>query len=104
MTRPKRDVLAAIEDTLIPPPSLTPSQSIARITKVAGKNIFGGELPDGKQILVELIAIFRSRIWIKRGSFVVVDLAKGKERDNKLDGEIVNVVREEREWRKMAYW
>lgn len=26
------------------------------------------------------------------------------DRENKLYGEIVNVVREEREWRKMAYW
>jgi probable RNA-binding protein EIF1AD len=27
-----------------------------------------------------------------------------KERENKLDGEIVNVVRNEKEWRKQTYW
>lgn len=26
------------------------------------------------------------------------------DRENKLDGEIINVVREEREWKKMSYW
>lgn len=26
------------------------------------------------------------------------------DRENKLDGEIINIVREEREWRKMGYW
>lgn len=28
----------------------------------------------------------------------------GGGRNNKLAGEIVNVVREEKEWRKMSYW
>ncbi|TGZ83148.1 hypothetical protein EX30DRAFT_339365, partial [Ascodesmis nigricans] len=27
-----------------------------------------------------------------------------KGRDNKIEGEIVNVVREEREWKKMKWW
>jgi len=35
---------------------------------------------------------------------VLVDLDAMKERENKLDGEIVNVVRNEKEWRKMGYW
>lgn len=34
----------------------------------------------------------------------MVDADALADRDNKLDGEIVNVVREEREWRKMKYW
>jgi len=54
--------------------------------------------------LVELPSRFRSTIWLKRGSFVVVDTAALADRSNKLGGEIVNVVRDEKEWRKMAYW
>jgi probable RNA-binding protein EIF1AD len=46
----------------------------------------------------------RSTVWIKRGSYVVVDTSSLADRDNKLDGEIVNVVRDEKAWRKMAYW
>lgn len=33
-----------------------------------------------------------------------MDLDAMKERENKLDGEIVNVVRNEKEWRKQTYW
>jgi hypothetical protein len=43
-------------------------------------------------------------VWIKRGSFVVVDTSAMADRENKLDGEIVNIVRDEKAWRKMAYW
>ncbi|KAH7130381.1 hypothetical protein B0J11DRAFT_430540 [Dendryphion nanum] len=104
MPRPKRNLLATVEDTLTPPAELSHSQTIARITKVAGKNLYSAELSNGKPILVELEAKFRSTIWIKRGNYVVVDSESLAERDNKLDGEIVNIVRDEKEWRKMSYW
>ena len=35
---------------------------------------------------------------------MLVDTAAAAERENKLDGEIVNVVRNEKEWRKEKYW
>jgi probable RNA-binding protein EIF1AD len=104
MPRPKRNLLATVEDTLTPPGALTASQQIARITKAAGNNLYNAELPGGKEVLVELEPKFRSTIWIKRGSYVLVDSDTMADRDNKLDGEIVNVVRDEREWRKMSYW
>jgi probable RNA-binding protein EIF1AD len=104
MPRPKRNVLATIEDTVTPPDSLEPSHAIARVTKAEGKNLYNAELPGGKAILAELEAKFRSTVWIKRGSYVVVDMSAMAERDNKLDGEIVNVVRDEKAWRKMPYW
>jgi probable RNA-binding protein EIF1AD len=34
----------------------------------------------------------------------LIDVDAMKERENKLDGEIVNVVRNEKEWRKQSYW
>lgn len=104
MPRPKRNVLATIEDTITPPDSLPSGHLIARITKAEGKNLYNAELPDGKSVLAELEAKFRSTVWIKRGSYVVVDTSALAERENKLDGEIVNVVRDEKAWRKMSYW
>lgn len=104
MPRPKRNLLATVEDTLTPPEALSEDQVIARITKAAGNSLYNAELPGGKAVLVELEAKFRSTIWIKRGSYVVVDTRALADRDNKLDGEIVNIVREEKQWRKMSYW
>ena len=104
MPRPKRNVLATAIATSTPPDSLSESQRIARVVKAMGNNLFNVEQDDGKELLVELPAQFRSTFWIKRGSYVVVDSQALAERENKLDGEIVNVVREEKTWRKMGYW
>lgn len=104
MPRPKRQLHATVEETLTPPDALSETQVIARITKAAGNNLYNAELPTAKTVLVELEPKFRSTIWIKRGSFVVVDTKALADRDNKLDGEIVNVVRDEKAWRKMGYW
>lgn len=65
----------------------TPSKHLGR------NNLYNAELPNSKSVLVELEAKFRSTIWIKRGSYVVVDTEALADRDNKLDGEIMNVVR-----------
>ena len=89
---------------MTPPDALSEGQSIARVTKAAGNNLYNADLPSGRPILVELPSRFRSTIWIKRGSYVVVDTKALADRDNKLDGEIINVVRDEREWRKQSYW
>ena len=34
----------------------------------------------------------------------MVDTTAFGDRDNKLDGEIVNIVRDEKHWRKQTYW
>ena len=104
MPRPKRQLHATVEETLTPPDTLSETQAIARITKAAGNNLYAAELPNSKAVLVELEPKFRSTIWIKRGSYVVVDTQSLAERENKIDGEIVNVVRDEKAWRKMGYW
>lgn len=104
MGRPKRNVLATAQETSTPPATLSDSQSIARVLKAEGNNLYSVDLPSGKSILVELPSRFRSTIWIKRGGFVVVDTEAFDGRENKLDGEIVNVVRDEKEWRKEGYW
>lgn len=105
MGRPKRNLLATAEETSTPPASLEANHAIARVMKAEGKNLYSVELsPGNKSLLVELPSRFRSQIWIKRGGYVVVDRSAFEDRDNKLDGEIVNVVREEKQWRKQGYW
>lgn len=104
MGRPKRHLLATAEQTLTPPESLSPGQSVARVVKAAGNNLYSVELPSGRQVLVELPSRFRSAIWIKRGGYVLVDTTVLADRENKLSGEIVNVVADEKGWRKQRYW
>lgn len=104
MPKPRRNLLATAEETLTPPNTLPEKQAIARVIGAAGNNLYHVELPSAQKMLVELPARFRNTIWIKRGSFVVVDASALADRENKLDGEILNIVRNEKEWRKMAYW
>lgn len=104
MGPPRRKVLATAEETLTPPDELAPGQTIARVIKATGNSIYSIELPSKESVLVELPARFRSTIWMKRGSYVVVDTNALEERDNKLHGEIVNIVRDEKAWRKAPYW
>jgi len=104
MPPPKRNLHATVENTLIPPDSLDEGQSIARIDRATGNSVYNVELPGGKQVLAELGEKFRSKIFVKRGTYVVVDTNAFAERENKLAGEIVNVVRDEKQWRKMSYW
>lgn len=105
MGNPKRNLLATAEQTSSPPATLDDGHSIARVRKAEGNNLYSVDLPAGKEpLLVELPSRFRSQIWIKRGGFVVVDTYAFEDRNNKLSGEIINVVRDEKQWRKQAYW
>ncbi|MCJ1423132.1 hypothetical protein MMC29_001013 [Sticta canariensis] len=105
MPRPKRNFLATAEETSHPPNSLEIGHGIARVQKAEGKNLYTVQVPDQVEpLLVELPSRFRSQIWIKRGGFVVVDRSAFENRENKLDGEIMNVVRDEKQWRKQPYW
>ena len=104
MGPPRRRLQETVEATLTPPTSLEEGQVIARLVKAEGKNLYSVEDPSKQSMLVELPAKFRSTIWLKRGGFVVVDTTALADRENKLAGEIVNVVRDERQWRKGKYW
>ncbi|PLB42062.1 putative eukaryotic translation initiation factor eIF1a-like protein [Aspergillus candidus] len=104
MAPPRRKMLATAEETLTPPDDLAPGQQIARVLKATGNNLYAVEFPSKKSVLVELPSRFRSTIWIKRKSYVVVDTNALEGRDNKLGGEIVNIVRDEKAWRKERYW
>jgi len=64
MPRPKRNILAAAAITSTPPDLLSDGQSLARVIKAVGNNIFLVEQPSGKELTVELSAQFRSVLWI----------------------------------------
>jgi len=104
MPKPKRHINAVAEETLNPPSALEPEQQIARVKQAAGNNLYHLELPNGKPLLAELPSKFRSTIWIKRGSYALVDSSALADRENKIGGEIINLVGDEKAWRKMAYW
>jgi len=104
MGRPKRNVFAAAEETSTPPSALTATQSIARVIKAEGNSLYSCSLPNKKTVLVELPSRFRNAIWIKNGGYVLIDTKEAGVRENKIDGEIANVVRDEHLWRKESYW
>ena len=105
MGKSKRNILAVAEQSTTPPDELNEDQSIARVIKIEGNHRYTCELPSKKPILVELEDRFRSTIWIKRGGYVLVDLTFSEERKgSRVIGEIVNVVRDEKDWRKQPYW
>ncbi|KAI1806629.1 nucleic acid-binding protein [Daldinia bambusicola] len=103
MARPRRDMRAAAEASTTPPDKLTPTQSLARVVKSEGNNLYTCLLPDQRTLIFELAARFRNTIWIRRGGYVLVELAP-EEQKGKVRGEIVNVVADEKEWRKQSYW
>ena len=100
----RRKLRNTAEETLTPPDSLTQGQMIARITRANGKDLYTVQTSDSTALLVELEARFRGTIFIKRGGYVLIDTASSADRDNKIQGEIVNVVRDEKIWRKQPYW
>lgn len=104
MGRPKRNVLAAAEASLTPPGSLEPNQYIVRVVKPEGNNLYACELANKKPIILELAQRFRNTIWIKRGGFVVAERYPAGTEETRADGEIINVVRDEKLWRKQSYW
>lgn len=104
MPKPKRNIQSLQLETLAPPATLAPNQKIARVKSAAGKNLYNLDLPSGEALLCELPSKFRSTIWMKRGSYVLVDVTSLAERENKLSGEIVNIVGDVKAWMKASWW
>ena len=105
MARSKRNILAAADESSTPLDSLPANHIIMRILKPVGNNLYCAEYPTGdKTTLVEMPSRFRSSIWIKRGSLILVNQKALADRDNKLGGEIERVIMNEKLWRKQSYW
>lgn len=104
MPKPKRQINAVVEATLSPPDTLAQHEHIARVKQGAGNHLYHLTLPDDRSVLAELPSKFRSTLWLRNGSYVLVDLSALSDRDNKLDGMIVNLVGDFKAWHKMPYW
>ncbi|UKZ93066.1 uncharacterized protein TrAFT101_007998 [Trichoderma asperellum] len=104
MGKPKRNVLAAAQEALSPPAELEPTQVIVRVLKPEGNNLYTCEMPNKKPVVLELAQRFRNTIWIKRGGYVLAEGYPVGTQDSRAIGEIINVVRDEKLWRKQAYW
>jgi probable RNA-binding protein EIF1AD len=104
MPKPRRKIQETANAASTPPEKLQDGQYVAKVVKISGNNLYDVVLPDTTQMLVELAAKFRSTIWMRRGGYVLIDTKAFEHRDNKLEGEIVNVVRDEKLWRKQSYW
>ncbi|KAF6824094.1 eukaryotic translation initiation factor eif1a-like protein [Colletotrichum plurivorum] len=102
MGRPKRSAQAAAEEALTPPDELSGNQSIVRVLRAEGNNLYTCELPNKKDMVLELAQRFRNTIWIKRGGYVLAE--RYEEPEGRVQGEIINVVRDEKAWRRQSYW
>jgi len=85
-----------------PPSELTSTQHIGRVAKTHGNALYSVELPSKDKLTVELPMRFRNAVWVRRGGFVLIDTEGYTE--GKVGGEIKEVIRDEKAWRKMAYW
>jgi probable RNA-binding protein EIF1AD len=102
--KPKRNAQAAASEAITPPEVLQPNQSIARVLKAEGRDLYICELPSKKTVVAELAARFRNIIFVRRGGFVLLEAYASEERGGKIQGEMVNVVGDEKLWRKQSYW
>jgi probable RNA-binding protein EIF1AD len=74
------------------------------VVKSHGKDLYTVQTADSSDLLAELEARFRGTIFVRRGGYVLVDTATTAARENKIQGEIVNIVRDEKAWRKRPFW
>ncbi|KAG9305176.1 hypothetical protein G9A89_010684 [Geosiphon pyriformis] len=67
------------------------NQKIARVLGGRGKNLHEVEYSDQSTTLCTLPPKFRSLVWVKRGSYVIIAPSES-DRINKIGGEIVHVL------------
>lgn len=88
---------------------LKDTQTVAKVAQAKGSNIYEVVLPEAfykshgfstAEAQVEMPPKFRQTVWVKRGGFVVVDVTP----DDKIAGDIIEIVVDDRTWRKMPYW
>ncbi|CAH1634914.1 unnamed protein product [Spodoptera littoralis] len=73
------------DDELLP----KENQSIVKVLKNRGRNLHAVITPTGEEYLVSMPTQFRRTIWVRRGSYIVVEpIPKG----NKVKAEIVKII------------
>lgn len=84
-------IKSALQEYAEPPGE---DECICRALGSRGSNKIDVELPDGHKALVILPARFHKKIWIRKGSFVIVKAIRDEEEDGErfFTGEIVRVL------------
>ncbi|KAG8735081.1 hypothetical protein FRC12_018227 [Ceratobasidium sp. 428] len=99
---PKKNQTRMAEQDL---PDIKPGVNICRVGIARGGSQF--EVWDGESAwLTELPKRFRNNIWIRRGSFVLVDTSNGASNAGGIRGEIVFVLQKEHisQLKKQGHW
>ncbi|KAG0317473.1 putative RNA-binding protein eif1ad [Dissophora globulifera] len=78
-------------DILTEVPELEEGQRFARVLGTRGKNVHDVQFSDGDELLVNLPPKFRSLVWVKRGSYVIIQPADEDDR-TKVGGDITAVL------------
>ncbi|XP_022834809.1 probable RNA-binding protein EIF1AD [Spodoptera litura] len=65
------------------------NQSIVKVLKNRGRNLYAVITPTGEEYLVRMPTKFRRTIWVRRGSYIVVEPIP---RGNKVKAEIVKIM------------
>jgi len=104
MGRTKKTVHAIARETGNPPTELKPTEFLAQITKGEGNSLWTCSLSDKQTILAKLPSKFHNTIWLRMGSFVVIDTKEYESTEGKLFGDITNIVRDVHLWKKQSYW
>jgi probable RNA-binding protein EIF1AD len=104
MGKSRRAIVAEAEEALEPPQTLTDSQSVVRVIKPEGNNVYTCQLPNNSRVQLELAQHFRNTVYMRRGGFVLAERYPADSEEKRVDGEIVNIVRDEKLWRKLPYW
>ncbi|KAG0019890.1 putative RNA-binding protein eif1ad [Podila clonocystis] len=81
----------ATTDIITDIPELEEGQQFARVLGSRGKSIHEVQLPGGAEILVNLPPKFRSLVWVKRGSYVIIEPAEEEDK-TKVAGDIAAVL------------
>ncbi|KAF9314533.1 putative RNA-binding protein eif1ad [Podila horticola] len=81
----------ATTDIITDIPELEEGQQFARVLGSRGKSIHEVQFPDGAEILVNLPPKFRSLVWVKRGSYVIIEPAEEEDK-TKVAGDIAAVL------------
>ncbi|XP_064602835.1 probable RNA-binding protein EIF1AD [Liolophura sinensis] len=87
-TKRKHVAQEVLEEFVMP----TENQSVVKVVASKGNNLHEVEISSGDKFLVSMPTKFRKNIWIKRGSFVIVDPI---EEGDKVKGEITAILYKE---------
>ncbi|MBE3048115.1 hypothetical protein IMZ48_37545 [Candidatus Bathyarchaeota archaeon] len=102
--RSKAQITKALS-ALDPPPSLLPTQSIARVDKALGHARYTCILPDKSALTADLDERFRQAVWVERGNYVLIERYGPKDAEAvEAAAKIINIAKDEKLWRKMPYW